>query len=149
MTTLIDMQGLTKYYGARRGIIDVTCEVGEGEIFGFLGPNGAGKTTTMRLLMGFLRPTAGHATIAGLDCWAQSTDVKRSVGYLPGEFTFDPSLTGGQILQFLANLRGGVDQAYLRQLVERLELDPSMRFRSYSHGNKHAPPTAADPGRAD
>ncbi len=83
-----------------------------------------------------LRPTSGRATIGGLDCWRESVAVKRLVGYLPGELSLDPNLTGGQILQYFANLRGGVDQAYLRALVDRLELDPSKRFREYSRGNK-------------
>ena len=132
----IATEGLTKRYGAARGIDAVTLEVREGEIFGFLGPNGAGKTTTIRLLLGLLRPTAGRATVAGHDCWADSTAIKRLVGYLPGEFTFDPGLSGGQILTYLGNLRGGVDRAHLRRLVDALELDPSRRFREYSRGNK-------------
>lgn len=136
MTAIITTAHLTKRYGSNRGIEDVTFEVTEGEVFGFLGPNGAGKTTTIRTLMGLLRPTSGSASIGGLDCWVQSTEAKRLVGYLPGEYALDPALTGAQILQYLGNLRGGVDQTYLRQLVERLELDPSRRFREYSRGNK-------------
>lgn len=136
MTALIQVSNLTKNYGSNRGITDVTFEIPEGEVFGFLGPNGAGKTTTMRLLMGLLRPTSGVATIAGLHCWKQSTEVKRLVGYLPGEFSFDPGLKGVQILEYLGHLRGGVDQVYLRQLIERLDFDPSRRFREYSRGNK-------------
>ena len=136
MAVLIQTDRLTKRYGASRGIIDVTFTVEEGEVFGFLGPNGAGKTTTIRTLMGLLRPTSGQATIGGLDCWAQSTAVKRLVGYLPGEFTLDPALTGAQILAYLGHLRGGVDQTYLKQLVAHVELDPSRRFREYSRGNK-------------
>lgn len=136
MTALITAEALTKYYGRHRGVDGLTFAVEEGTIFGFLGPNGAGKTTTIRVLMGLLRPTTGHASIGGLDCWKQALAVKRLVGYLPGEFVFDPVLTGGQIIAYLANLRGGVDQTYLRQLVERLELDPGKRFREYSHGNK-------------
>src|SRR5690349_18499474 len=127
---------LTKSYGRSRGILEVTFETQKGEIFGFLGPNGAGKTTTMRTLMGLLHANNGSATIGGLDCWAQSTEVKKLVGYLPGEFTFDPGLRAAQIIEYLGHLRGGVDQTYLRQLVERLGLDPSKRFREYSHGNK-------------
>jgi len=136
MHALMQTSSLTKSYGASRGITDVTFEITEGEVFGFLGPNGAGKTTTMRVLMGLLRPTAGRATIGGLDCWRQSTEVKRLVGYLPGEFSFDPSLTGAQIIAYLGHLRGGVEQGYVRRLVERLGLDPSKRFRAYSRGNK-------------
>jgi ABC-2 type transport system ATP-binding protein len=101
-----------------------------------MGPNGAGKTTTIRTIMGLLRPTAGSAHIGGLDCWEQSTDVKRLVGYLPGELSLDPNLTGGQILEYYGNLRGGVDQTYLKQLITRLGLDPTRKFRQYSSGNK-------------
>ncbi|HET8630402.1 MAG TPA: ABC transporter ATP-binding protein [Thermomicrobiales bacterium] len=136
MGGMIATVGLTKDYNGARGIRDVTLDVAEGEIFGFLGPNGAGKTTTIRCLMGLLRPTAGRATIAGLDCWAEATAVKRLVGYLPGEFACDPSLTGAQIITYLANLRGGVDQTYVQRLLERLELDSTKRFRANSRGNK-------------
>lgn len=136
MSTIIQTNGLTKSYGKSRGIIAVTFDIQEGEVFGFLGPNGAGKTTTMRVLMGLLHANSGSATIGGLDCWQQSTEVKKLIGYLPGEFTFDPGLRGAQILEYLGNLRGGVDQAYLRALIERLGFDPSKRFREYSHGNK-------------
>jgi len=136
MSTIIQTNQLTKSYGRSRGILAVTCAIQEGEVFGFLGPNGAGKTTTMRVLMGLLRPSSGSATIGGLDCWKASTRIKQLVGYLPGEFSFDPGLRGAQIIEYLGHLRGGVDQAYLRSLVERLGLDPSKRFREYSHGNK-------------
>jgi ABC-2 type transport system ATP-binding protein len=136
MSAIIQTNQLTKSYGRSRGIIDVTFDIQEGEVFGFLGPNGAGKTTTMRTLMGLLRGNLGSVTIGGLDCWTQSTEVNSLVGYLPGEFSFDPGLRGAQIIEYLGHLRGGVDQAYLRSLVERLGLDPSKRFREYSHGNK-------------
>src|SRR5438094_7172409 len=136
MSAIIQTNQLTKSYGRSRGIIDVTFDIQEGEVFGFLGPNGAGKTTTMRTLMGLLHANSGSATIGSLDCWTQSTEVKQLVGYLPGEFTFDPGLRGAQIIEYLGHLRGGVDQAYVRSLVERLGLDPSKRFREYSHGNK-------------
>ncbi len=136
MSIIIQTNKLSKSYGRSRGIIDVTFAIQEGEVFGFLGPNGAGKTTTMRTLMGLLHANSGSATIGGLDCWTQSTEVKKLVGYLPGEFAFDPGLRGAQIIEYLGHLRGGVDQVYLRSLVERLGLDPSKRFREYSHGNK-------------
>ncbi len=136
MSTIIQTNQLSKSYGRSRGILDVTFAIEEGEVFGFLGPNGAGKTTTMRTLMGLLHANSGSATIGGLDCWQESTEVKKLVGYLPGEFAFDPGLRGAQIIEYLGHLRGGVDQAYLRSLVERLGWDPSKRFREYSHGNK-------------
>src|SRR5205823_5825627 len=136
MTAIIEVEGLTKSYGSKRGITNVSFNVEEGEVFGFLGPNGAGKTTTIRLLMALLRADAGTARIAGLDSWQQSVEIKRLVGYLPGEPALDPNLTGGQILEYFGHLRGGVDQAYLKQLIKRLDLDPSRKFRHYSSGNK-------------
>src|SRR5690348_7506762 len=136
MTAIIEIAGLTKSYGGQRGIVDVSLQVAEGEVFGFLGPNGAGKTTTIRLLMALLKADAGTARVAGLDCWKQSVEIKRLIGYLPGEPALDPGLTGGQILEYFGNLRGGVDQAYLKQLIKRLDLDPSRKFRQYSSGNK-------------
>jgi len=105
-------------------------------VFGFLGPNGSGKTTTIRVLMALIRANSGTARIAGLDCWQQSVEIKKLVGYIPGEPALDPNLTGGQILEFFAHLRGGVDQAYLKQLIERFDLDTSRKFRQYSTGNK-------------
>jgi ABC-2 type transport system ATP-binding protein len=136
MTAIIEVDSLTKRYGNKRGIIDVSFQVEEGEVFGFLGPNGAGKTTTIRLLMALLRANAGTARIAGLDVWQQSVEIKRLIGYLPGELSLDPNLTGGQILEYFGHLRGGIDQAYLKQLIARLDCDPSRKFRQYSSGNK-------------
>src|SRR2546430_2185007 len=135
-TSMIEVEKLSKSYGGKRGIIDVSFQVGEGEVFGFLGPNGAGKTTTIRVLMALLRADSGTARIAGLDSWDRSLDVKRLIGYVPGEPSLDPNLTGGQLLEYFANLRGGVDQAYVKRLIERLDLDTSRKFRQYSTGNK-------------
>jgi len=121
MTAMIEVAQLTKSYGSKRGIRDVSFQVDEGEVFGFLGPNGAGKTTTIRTLMGLLKADAGTARIAGMDIWQDSVAINKIVGYAPGEPALDPNLTGGQILEYFAHLRGGVDQAYLRELVRRLE----------------------------
>jgi ABC-2 type transport system ATP-binding protein len=136
MTAIIEVENLSKSYGAKRGIAEVSFTVEEGDVFGFLGPNGAGKTTTIRLLMALLHADAGTARIAGLDCWKQSLEIKRLIGYMPGEPALDPNLTGGQILEYFAHLRGGVDQTYLKQLIQRFELDTSRKFRQYSTGNK-------------
>jgi ABC-2 type transport system ATP-binding protein len=136
MTAIIDVQGLTKSYGSKRGITDVSFQVEEGEVFGFLGPNGAGKTTTIRVLMALLKADAGTARIAGMDVWVQSLALKRIMGYAPGEPAFDPNLTGGHILEYFGSLRGGVDQAYLKQLIQRVDFDPTRKFRQYSSGNK-------------
>ncbi|MGZ3675810.1 MAG: ATP-binding cassette domain-containing protein, partial [Ktedonobacterales bacterium] len=132
MPAIIQVEGLTKRYGSKRGITNVTFQVEEGEVFGFLGPNGAGKTTTIRTLMALLRADAGKARIAGLDVWDQSVEVKRLVGYLPGELALDPNLTGGQILEYFGHLRGGIDQAFLKQLIARMDFDPTRKFRQYS-----------------
>jgi ABC-2 type transport system ATP-binding protein len=136
MTTIIETAKLTKYYGSQRGIIEVDLQIGEGEIFGFLGPNGAGKTTTIRLLLDLIRPTSGRATVFGIESSADPVAIHRRIGYVPGEFTLYDRLTGGQTLDYFANLRGGVDKAYQASLMERFELDPSRRFREYSKGNK-------------
>jgi ABC-2 type transport system ATP-binding protein len=136
MAPIIEVEKLTKSYGSKRGIAEVSFQVQDGEVFGFLGPNGAGKTTTIRVLMALISADAGVATIAGLDCWKQSVAIKRIVGYMPGEPALDPNLTGGQILEYFGHLRRGVDQAYLKQLIERFDLDTSRKFRQYSTGNK-------------
>ena len=136
MAAIIEVNKLNKSYGGKRGILDVSFDVAEGEVFGFLGPNGAGKTTTIRILMALIRADGGTARIAGLDCWTQSVEIKRLIGYVPGEPSLDPNLTGGQILEYFANLRGGVDRAYLKKLIDRFALDTSRRFRQYSTGNK-------------
>ena len=136
MASIIEVEKLVKSYGGKRGITEVSFDVPEGEVFGFLGPNGAGKTTTIRILMALIRADRGTARIAGLDCWKQSVDIKKLIGYVPGEPALDPNLTGGQLLEYFARLRGNVDQNYLKQLVKRLDLDISRKFRQYSTGNK-------------
>ncbi len=134
MTAIIEVEGLTKSYGSKRGNTNVSFQGEEGKVFGFLGPNGAGKTTTIRLLMALLRADAGTARIVGLDCWQHSVEFKRLNGYVSGEPSLDPGLTGGQILEYFGHLRG--EQAYLKQLIKRLDLNPSRKFRQYSSGNK-------------
>ena len=136
MTSVVVTEKLTKSYGTHRGIVDVDLQVAPGEIFGFLGPNGAGKTTTIRVLLDLIRPTSGRAFVFGIESSADPVAIHRRVGYIPGEFALYDRLTGGQTLEYFANLRGGVDPAYQRSLVERFELDPSRRYREYSKGNK-------------
>jgi len=133
---VIETEKLTKFYGRHRGIEDVDLAVEQGEVFGFLGPNGAGKTTTIRLLLDLIRPTSGRALVFGLETTADPVAIHRRIGYLPGEFALFDRLTGGQTLEYFANLRGGVDPRYQADLVERFDLDPSRRFREYSKGNK-------------
>lgn len=136
MTSAIHTAGLTKDYGAGRGLFQLDLEVPVGQVFGYLGPNGAGKTTTIRLLMGLIRPTHGSASIFGLDCQSQAVDVKRHVGYVPGEPPQFGVLRGREVVAYLGAMAGGVDQAYVKQLCDRLQLDLSLRFREYSSGNK-------------
>jgi ABC-2 type transport system ATP-binding protein len=134
--TVIAANGLTKFYGRQRGVIDLTLEVKQGEVFGYLGPNGAGKTTTIRTLLDFIRPTRGHATIFGLDTRAESAAIHQRVGYVPGEIPVYDSMTGAQYLRYMANLRGGVDWKMVDELAQRLSADMTRRMRSLSHGNK-------------
>jgi ABC-2 type transport system ATP-binding protein len=123
-------------YGRHRGIDAVDLEVREGEVFGFLGPNGAGKTTTIRVLLDLLRPSSGRAYVFGLDANKETGAIHRRIGYLPGEFGLYDKLTGGETLQYFANLRGGVDREYVTSLIDRFDLDPSRKYREYSKGNK-------------
>jgi ABC-2 type transport system ATP-binding protein len=136
MTAVVETERLTKSYGAHRGIVDVDLSVMEGEAFGFLGPNGAGKTTTIRTLLDHLRPTSGRAMVFGIETTADPVAIHRRLGYLPGEFALYDKLTGGQTIEYFANLRGNVDAAYQAQLIERLDVDTSRKFREYSKGNK-------------
>ena len=128
--------GLTKFYSKVPGIVDLDLEVAAGEIFGFLGPNGAGKTTTLRLLLDLLRPTRGGAQVLGLDTRRDGRELRRQVGYVPGELALYPRLTGEENLRFFAALRGGVDWAWVRELARRFDADLSRRVRGLSTGNK-------------
>jgi ABC-2 type transport system ATP-binding protein len=136
VTAIIQIEKLTKTYGVHRGVVDIDLEVNEGEAFGFLGPNGAGKTTTIRTLLDHLRPTSGRALVFGIETTVDPVAIHRRVGYLPGEFTLYDKLTGGQTIDYFANLRGGVDAAYQAALIDRLDIDPSRKFKELSKGNK-------------
>ena len=136
MPAIIRTERLTKSYGPHRGIIDVDLQVEAGEVFGFLGPNGAGKTTMIRTLLDLIRPTSGRAFVFDIETTADPVAIHRRIGYVPGEFALYDRLTGGQTLQYFGNLRGGVDEAYRKTLIERFDLDPSRKFKEYSKGNK-------------
>jgi ABC-type multidrug transport system ATPase subunit len=136
MTAVIQTEKLTKSYGPHRGVVDVDLEVNQAEVFGFLGPNGAGKTTTIRTLLDLIRPTSGRALVFGIESSADPVSIHRRVGYIPGEFTLYDRLTGGQTIDYFANLRGGVDAAYQRALIERFDIDPKRRYKELSKGNK-------------
>ncbi|MGI5521111.1 ABC transporter ATP-binding protein [Micromonospora sp. CA-259024] len=129
-------EDLTKFYGQRRGIESLDLEVRAGEVVGFLGPNGAGKTTTIRLLLDFLRPTRGHATVLGLDPRRDKAALHRQIGYLPGELAFPGRDKAKDLLRFFAEARGGVAWSQVTDLAERLDLDLSRPVRTMSKGNK-------------
>ncbi|MBM3146464.1 MAG: ABC transporter ATP-binding protein [Actinobacteria bacterium] len=132
----METTGLTKYYGKACGILDLDLEVRPGEVFGFLGPNGAGKTTTIRLLLDLLRATHGRATVLGRDVRRDGVEVRRRVGFTPGELFLFEKLTGRETLRFLADLRGGVDWRSIDELAERLGAELDRRVGELSTGNK-------------
>jgi ABC-2 type transport system ATP-binding protein len=134
--TAIETKGLTKDYGSGRGLFDLDLAVEGGEVFGYLGPNGAGKTTTIRLLMDLIHPTSGSARIFGMDCHEKAVEIKRHIGYVPGELPQFGGLRGNEIVAYMAGLRGGVDDGVVSTLCERFQLDLGQRFREYSRGNK-------------
>jgi ABC-2 type transport system ATP-binding protein len=133
---VIATSGLTKDYGAGRGLFGMDLEVRQGEVFGFLGPNGAGKSTTMRLLLDLIRPTSGSARVLGLDTVRGSLEIRRRVGFLPGDLALYPRLTGRAMLDYLAQLRGGVDPRTRDALVERFAADIDRPIRELSTGNR-------------
>jgi ABC-2 type transport system ATP-binding protein len=136
MSSVIETDRLTKRYGEARGIEDVSLSVEAGEVFGFLGPNGAGKTTTIRTLLDLMHPTSGSAKLFGLDSRRNSIAIRARLGNLPGDFSYDPRLTGRELLSFLAELRGFGDLGPAHQLAERFHADLSRPLGELSRGNR-------------
>ena len=134
--TAIRAEGLTKDYGKGHGLFALDLEVRRGEVLGFLGPNGAGKSTTMRLLLDLIRPSAGSAAVLGLDSHAGSREIRRRVGFLPGDFALYPKLSGADVLDHLAALRGGVDRRVRDGLVERFGAQLDRPVHELSTGNR-------------
>jgi ABC-2 type transport system ATP-binding protein len=133
---VIATRGLSKDYGSGLGLFGLDLEVRQGEVFGFLGPNGAGKSTTLRLLLDLIKPTAGSARVLGLDSIIDSLEVRRRVGFLPGDLALYPKLTGAVVLDYFARLRGGVDGHLRDALVERFEAVLDRPIRQLSTGNR-------------
>jgi ABC-2 type transport system ATP-binding protein len=133
---IIKITNLTKDYGDGRGIFDITLSVKKGETFGFVGTNGSGKTTTIREIMGFLKPDGGSAAVLGMDAWTDSPEIKRSVGYVPGEIAFPDVKTGTAFLKIQAEFLGITDMAYANYLIKKLQLDPSANLKRMSKGMK-------------
>jgi ABC-2 type transport system ATP-binding protein len=133
----IRTRGLEKVYGGKVAALrGLDLEVRPGEVFGFLGPNGAGKTTTIRILLDLLRPTAGSVSVLGRDPRRDGVELRRRLGYLPGDLALYPRLTAGETLEYLGSLRGGVPRAQVRQLAERLSLPLDRPVAALSHGNR-------------
>ena len=136
MTSAIDVAGLHKSYGKTIALDGLDLRVATGEVHGFLGPNGAGKTTTIRILLGLLRADGGTATLLAGDPWSQATELHRRLAYVPGDVSLWPNFTGGEVIDLLGRLRGGFDAGRRASLIERFELDPTVKARAYSRGNR-------------
>jgi ABC-2 type transport system ATP-binding protein len=136
MNEAIEAEGLIKSFGRTRALDGLNLTVRTGEVHGFLGPNGAGKTTTIRILLGLMRPDQGRAVLLGGDPWRDATELHRRLAYVPGDVTLWPSLSGGEVIDLLARLRGGLDRRRRDDLLERFQLDPRKKGRAYSKGNR-------------
>jgi ABC-2 type transport system ATP-binding protein len=136
MTDAIAVSGLVKTFGRTRALDGVDLTVTTGEVHGFLGPNGAGKSTTLRILLGLLRADAGTATLLGGDPWRDTATLHRRLAYVPGDVTLWPNLSGGEVIDLLGRLRGGLDDKRRASLLERFDLDPTKKARTYSKGNR-------------
>ena len=136
MTNPVEIRGLVKTFGRTRALDALDLTVGAGEVHGFLGPNGSGKSTTIRVLLGLLRADAGEARLLGGDPWRDAAALHHRLAYVPGDVNLWPNLTGGEVIDLLGRMRGGLDRDRRDALVERFGLDPTKKCRSYSKGNR-------------
>ncbi|WP_432135057.1 ABC transporter ATP-binding protein [Streptomyces sp. bgisy154] len=136
MTTAIAVSGLHKAFGATRALDGLDLDVRAGEVHGFLGPNGAGKSTAIRVLLGLLRADAGTARVLGGDPWRDAVELHRRIAYVPGDVTLWRNLSGGEVIDLYGRLRGGLDERRRAELIDRFELDPTKKGRTYSKGNR-------------
>ena len=136
MGSAIEVSGLVKTFGPTTALDGLDLEVRTGEVHGFLGPNGAGKTVTIRILLGLLRPDRGSVTLLGGDPWHDAVQLHRRIAYVPGDVNLWPNLTGGEVIDLLGRLRGGLDERRRDELLERFRLDPRRKARTYSKGNR-------------
>lgn len=136
MDTVISISDLHKSFGATRALDGLDLEVTEGEVHGFLGPNGAGKSTTLRILLGLLRADSGTVRLLDGDPWKDTAQLHRRLAYVPGDVALWPTLSGGEVIDLLGRLRGGLDPSRRARLLERFELDPTKKGRTYSKGNR-------------
>jgi len=136
VTNAIEVRGLRKSFGRTKALDGLDLTVRTGEVHAFLGPNGAGKTTTIRILLGLLKADAGEARLLGGDPWREAVDLHRRLAYVPGDVTLWPTLTGGETIDLLGRMHGGIDAKRLKALTERFDLDTSKKARAYSRGNR-------------
>lgn len=136
MMTVLQVTNLTKRFGDFTALDRVNLEVKKGEIVGFIGPNGAGKSTTIRVILGILKATAGEAKIFGMDVWKDAVDIHKRIAYVPGDVNLWPNLTGGEVIDLFAKLHGASDRARREELIQRFDLDPTKKCRTYSKGNR-------------
>jgi ABC-2 type transport system ATP-binding protein len=136
MTTAIAVERLVKSFGSKPALDHLDLSVQTGQVHGFLGPNGAGKTTTLRILLGLLDKDGGEASVLGMDPWRDAATLHRRLAYVPGEVNLWPNLTGGEVIDLLGGLRGGLDATRRADLIERFQLDPTKKCRTYSKGNR-------------
>jgi polyether ionophore transport system ATP-binding protein len=136
MSSVIEVTGLRKAFGRTQALDGLELHVAPGEVHGFLGPNGSGKTTTIRILLGLIRADAGTARLLGGDPWHAAVSLHRRLAYVPGDVTLWPNLSGGEVIDLLARLRGGLDEKRKAVLLEKFELDPAKKARAYSKGNR-------------
>ncbi|HET9516391.1 MAG TPA: ABC transporter ATP-binding protein [Actinoplanes sp.] len=135
-TEAVSIAGLHKSFGSAKALDGLDLSVAAGEVHGFLGPNGSGKTTTIRVLLGLLRPDSGQVRMLGGDPWRDAVALHRRLAYVPGDVTLWPSITGGEVIDLLGRMRGGLDQRRRDELLERFDLDPRKKARTYSKGNR-------------
>ena len=136
MSSVIEVTGLRKAFGRTQALDGLELHVAPGEVHGFLGPNGAGKTTTIRVLLGLIRASGGTARLLGADPWHDAVSLHRRLAYVPGDVTLWPNLSGGEVIDLLGRLRGGLDDKRKAVLLEKFELDPTKKSRAYSKGNR-------------
>lgn len=134
--SVIQISKLVKHYGKLKALDGIDFKVNQGEVFGFIGPNGAGKSTTIRILLGLLRKDSGHITLLGGDPWNEAVELHKRMSYVPSDVNLWPNLTGGEVIDLLARLRGNLNQARRAELLERFNLDPTKKCRTYSKGNR-------------
>ncbi len=133
---ILNVSNVTKKFGKFTALDKINLQVEKGDVYGFIGPNGAGKTTTIRILLGILKATEGKATIFGKDVWNDAVEIHKRVAYVPGEVNLWPNLTGGEVIDLFVRLRGSNNKSRREELIERFQLDPSKKCRTYSKGNR-------------